>query len=139
MAIPRAPCYQNLSMTLIKPRFFFALTVAFSLMTSTYAEAQGKPLVILRFNQQRIYYEQPLYGAVSKAVAAKPGVMFDLVSLVPTTGNQQLDAQWQVTARHNSQAILKSMMGMGIPSSRISVRSQPVRGAEFDEVHVFVR
>jgi len=126
-------------MTLGKQRFFAAFALAFTLMTGAMAYAQSKPLVIIRFNQARIYYEQQLYGAVSKAVGVKPEVMFELVSFVPTTGEEKLDMQWQATARHNSQAILKSMMGMGVPASRINLRSQPMRGGEYDEIHLFVK
>lgn len=126
-------------MTLSKQRFFAALVLALSMALGSFAYAQGNPLVIIRFNQQRIYYEQQLYGAVSKAVAAKPTVMFDLVSYVPTTGDEKIDAQWQATARHNSQAILKSMMGMGVPASRMNMRVQPMRGGEYDELHLFVK
>lgn len=115
------------------------MTLAFTLMAAAYAHAQSKPLVIIRFNQPRIYFEQQLYGAISKAIAAKPEVMFDLVSNVPATGDTGLDTKWQATARHNTQAVLKSMMDMGVPSSRMTTRAQPSRGVEFDEVHVFVR
>jgi hypothetical protein len=132
-------CYLKRSMTLTKSRFFFILTLAFGLMMAAYAQAQGKPLMVIRFNQQRIYYEQQLYVAVSKAIGAKPTVMFDLVSYVPKTGEEKLDAQWQATARHNTQTILKSMMEMGVPSSRITTRAQPIRGGEYDEIHLFVR
>ncbi|MFZ4125242.1 MAG: hypothetical protein ACOYJ2_04125 [Rickettsiales bacterium] len=126
-------------MVLTKSRFFAVLTLAFGLMVAAYAQAQSKPLVVIRFNQPRIYFEQQLYTAVSRAVGVKPTVMFDLVSYVPTTGQEKIDAQWQATARHNTQAILKSMTEMGVPSSRITTRAQPVRGGEYDEIHLFVR
>ncbi|MBN8542846.1 MAG: hypothetical protein J0M34_01120 [Alphaproteobacteria bacterium] len=126
-------------MVLTKSRFFVAMALAFTLMVAAHAQAQSKPLVVIRFNQPRIYFEQQLYTAVSRAVGVKPTVMFDLVSYVPTTGQEKLDAQWQATARHNTQAILKSMTEMGVPSSRISTRAQPVRGGEYDEIHLFVR
>ena len=139
MAFMLPPCYEIRSMILTKSRFFAALMLASGLMLATYAQAQSKPLMVIRFNQPRIYYEQQLYTAVSRAVGVKPVVLFDLVSYVPTTGHEKLDAQWQATARHNTQAILNSMTEMGVPSSRITTRAQPVRGGEYDEIHVFVR
>lgn len=116
------------------------MLLALSLVAAAYAaNAADKALVIIRFNQPRIYFEQQLYGAISKAIAAKPAVKFDLVSYVPASGDKELDAKWQATARHNTQAVLKSMMEMGVPSSRITTRHAALRGGEYDELHLFVR
>lgn len=104
------------------------------------AEMPGsKPLVVLRFNQSRVYYEQPLYQAIEKAVAVKPGVMFDVVSLAPSTGQAANDAAWQQTASAHAQQVVASMQQMGVPMSRISVRGQSQPGIPADEVHIYVR
>jgi hypothetical protein len=103
------------------------------------AQARADALVIIRFNQPRVYYEKPLYGAVTKAVAAKPGVMFDLVSYVPLVADPKHNAGWQATSRQNAQAVMDSLRRMGVPASRISYRAVPVRDATYDEVHLFVR
>ena len=104
------------------------------------AEAPGAPpLVILRFNQDRVYYEQPLFQAIEKAVAIKPGVMFDVVSVAPATGDSGQDEAWQKAASTHTQAVVSSMQQMGVPLSRMAISGQRQRGLTADEVHIFVR
>lgn len=101
--------------------------------------AQNRALVVLRFNQPHVYYEEPLYNAISQAVARKSSVMFDVVSYAPATGDADADGQWQVVASHNTQLVVASMQRMGIPMSRMRVSGQRQAGLSFDEVRIFVR
>lgn len=104
------------------------------------AEMPGtKPLVVLRFNQPRVYYEQPLFQAIEKAVAVKPAVMFDIVSLAPSTGNATTDANWQATASRNTRMVVASMQQMGVPLSRMQITGRQQPGLNADEVQIFVR
>lgn len=104
------------------------------------AEVPGaKPLVVLRFNQERVYYEQPLFQAIEKAVAVKPGVMFDVVSVTPSTGNPQTDMAWQQTASRNARSVVASMQQMGVPLSRMNISGQRQAGLQSDEVYIYVR
>lgn len=97
------------------------------------------PLVVLRFNQERVYYEQALYQAIEKAVKIKPGVMFDIVSYAPNTGQADLDARWQQVANAHAQAVIASMQQMGVPLSRMTISGQRQNGLTADELHIFVR
>ncbi len=120
--------------------FRIGLTLlAWAFGTLAMAQTPQRALVILRFNQPQVYYEQPLYEAISKAVALKQTVNFDVVSYAPATGTPQIDAAWQQTASHNVQAVLGSMQRMGVPAHRIRVAGQQQPGLAYDEVHVFVR
>jgi hypothetical protein len=116
-----------------------ALAMALSLASGGFAAAQQEPLVIIRFNQPRVYYEKQLYGAVSQAVAVKPEVMFDLVSFVPTRPDPKLNAGWEATSRQNAQAVMNSLKRMGVPTSRVSYRTEPVQNAQYDIIYLFVR
>lgn len=97
------------------------------------------PLVTIRFNQPRVYFDQQLYGAIAKAVAVKPEVTFEVVSLAPVTGNAQTDQQWQAVAGHNTRAVIRVMNQIGVPSDRIRIRGQAQPGLRYDETWVFVR
>lgn len=110
---------------------------------ATAAHAQGAshydtPLMVVRFNQERVYYQQPLYGALSRALQAKPGVVFNIISLVPETGNKRADKKLMEDARKTTGVFVSDMMKMGIPESRIRVSYQGDRGVEANEVHMFV-
>ncbi len=59
---------------------FRAALAAFLLLTPAVEAAesdQSPPLVTIRFNQPRVYFDQQLYSAISKAIAVKPEVTFD--------------------------------------------------------------
>lgn len=99
----------------------------------------GKALVVVRFNQPNVYFDQSLYQAVSQAVAIKPGVMFNVVSYAPETGDRASDERWQEVSSANTRKVVASMNQMGVPMSRIQVSGQRMAGIKVDETHVFVR
>ena len=105
----------------------------------TMAAPQAKPLMVIRFNQPHVYYDQQLYGAISQAVAVKPGVMFDVISNAPVTGDASRDAEWIRVASHNTQAVIASMQGMGVPMERMHVTGQQESGLHYDETQIFAR
>ncbi len=117
-----------------------AATLAFSAISPLVAMAQETPpLVVIRFNQPHVYYDQSLYSAVAKALAVKPDVMFDVVSAAPSTGDSSTDKKWQAIAGHNTRAVINSMQQMGVPMERINVVGQSQPGLHYDETQVFVR
>ena len=115
-----------------------AMAVFFPL--SSIAEVEpSQPLVVVRFNQPHVYFDQQLYGAIAKAVAIKPDVVFDVVSAAPATGDAATDKKWQAIAGHNTRAVINAMSGMGVPMERINVTGQSQAGLHYDETQVFVR
>ncbi len=101
--------------------------------------ASSVPLVVIRFNQPHVHYDQQLYSAVAQSVAVKPEVMFDIVSNAPLTGDASRDAQWVNTASRNTQAVVAAMKGMGVPMERMHISGQAKAGLRYDETHVYVR
>lgn len=123
-------------------QYFFALALALALFMPLHSLAQVQaptPLVTIRFNQPRVYFDKQLYAAVSQAVAIKPDVTFDVVSLAPATGNPQIDAQWQQVASHNTQAVLAVMRNIGVPLNQIRVTGRSQAGLMNDETQLFVQ
>jgi hypothetical protein len=114
-----------------------ALVLVSVLPAMTWAESA--PFIVLRFNQSRIYYEQPLYNAVAKAVAMKPEVMFDVVSFRPRSGDTALRKAWQQRAATNMQQVVATLNTMGVPSSRLSLRYAEQSDIRYDEVHITAR
>ena len=119
------------------------LSMATTLMIAGAAQAQTSshldtPLMVVRFNQERIYYQQPLFNAISRALEAKPGVMFNIISLVPETGNKRADKKLSKEAHQTTEAFVGDMLKMGIPQNRIRVAYQPQPYIKANEVHLFV-
>lgn len=119
------------------------LGMAASLVMATSAQAQtasymDTPLMVVRFNQDRIYYQQPLYNAVANALQAKPSVMFSIISLVPQTGDKYADEKLDADARRSTALFVNDMRKMGVPESRIRVDYQQAPNVTSNEVHLFV-
>ncbi len=105
----------------------------------TALEIQGTPLVVIRFNQQHVYYEKPLYNAVQKAVQTDANVAFDVVSFVPQTEDIRKNKKINELTRANDERIVESLKKMGISPSNITVHNQPTPGLTNHEVKIFVR
>lgn len=103
------------------------------------APAASQPLVIIRFNQRTVYFQRQLYNAVSRAVAVKPSVRFDVVSLVPTYGADRSDSRNARAAEANLAKVVRALNEMGVPSERLTVKSENSDAVESSEVHIFVR
>ena len=117
------------------------LSLGFTVVSPSMSRAAvdaSSALVVVRFNQPRVYFDQQLYSAISKAVAIKPDVMFEVVSYAPATGNPEADQRWQAIAGRNTKAVITAMTTMGVPMERISVTGESQAGLHYDETHVFV-
>ncbi len=116
------------------------LAASFVVPSISMAQNQGsQPLVVIRFNQPRVYFDQQLYGAISKALEIKPDLMLDVVSIAPSLGNEQADKKWQALAGRNTRTVIDAMKAMGVPADRMTVTGQSQSGLRYDETHVFVR
>lgn len=98
-----------------------------------------KPLMIIRFNQQRVFYQKPLYNALSRAIQAEPAVRFELVSYVPQTADGDLNEQWMRAAGAHTQEVVRQMQQMGVPQAQIGVSSEMDPALQYDELHIFIR
>lgn len=108
---------------------------------AAYAQAASHldtPLMVVRFNQERIYYQQPLYNAIASALEAKPGVMFNIITLIPQVGNEAADKKSTVSAQTNTNMVVRDMVKMGVPQSRIRVSYQNGSNLQSSEMHLFV-
>lgn len=98
-----------------------------------------KPLMIIRFNQQRVFYQKPLYNTLSRAVKAAPSVRFSLVSYVPRTGDSQMNQRWLQSANAHTQEVVAQMRQMGVPAAQIAINNELDPSLKYDELHIFVR
>jgi len=120
-------------------RHLVTSALALLLATSATPAFAREALVIIRFNQARVYYDNQLYQAISKAVAIKPDLMIDVVSYSPETNDTDTDEQWQQAASQHTQQVVNTLQQIGVPRSRISVSGERVAGIRTDETHIFVQ
>jgi len=99
----------------------------------------SRPLVVIRFDRQNVQYEQALYNAVSRALDRKPDAAFDLVAVHPKTGSTAQVILNSTAARRNAESVLRTLVDMGLPSTRVNMTSIPSAAAQSNEVRVYVR
>jgi hypothetical protein len=102
--------------------------------------AGRRPLVVIRFDQPNVEYEQALYTAVSRALARKPNAEFDLVAVAPSrTANGGNVALAVDQSKRNADSVMRSLANMGLPPDRITLSATTSSIAETNEVHLYVR
>ncbi len=103
------------------------------------ATAQSEtPLMVLRYNQPRIYYDKQLYNVVKKAVAIKPEVAFSVVSFVPKATSENVQDSLDNAARQHLNKFVADLRAMGIPQERINITNDYAPDARFHELYLYV-
>jgi hypothetical protein len=103
------------------------------------APTAGRLLVLIRYNQPNVEYEQQLSQAVSTALQRKPDADFTVVAVSPSNGEPSELATAQQNAGRNAEAVKRSLVQLGLSPSRIAMSSTQVQSAQTAEVHVYVR
>jgi hypothetical protein len=98
-----------------------------------------RPLVVIRFDQTNVEYEQPLYTAVSRALERKPSATFTIQAVAPNAGSAAEVAVNTNTSRQNAENVLRSLTNMGLPADRVSLSATMSPDIQSNEVRVFVR
>lgn len=96
------------------------------------------PLMVIRYNQSKVFYQRQLYNAVSRAVSIKPGVMFEVVSFVPSTGDSGRDEVQAARADQQMKALLADMNQIGVPAQRIHATREAASDAKQHEIYIYV-
>lgn len=93
------------------------------------------PLMVVRYNQARVYYDKQLYNVAKKAVNIKPNVIFSIVSYVP-----KANAQDTVDEMANNQVgkFVNDLRKMGVPDKNIDVTTKHVADSKYHEIYLFV-
>ena len=85
---------------------------------SAVAPTTGRLLVLIRYNQPNVEYEQQLSAAVSTALQRKPDAEFSVIAVMPASGDPS---------------------ELALAPSRITMGSSQTQDARTAEVHVYVR
>lgn len=121
--------------------FLFSLLFCQSVLAVSYDNGMAeynpgeKPLMVVRFNQDIVSYDQTLRKVVNMALKVKPETFFDVVSIVPDIGDKEIQKSSVVRTEKIARLIERS----GVDSDRIRVTFQRSAVSKNNEVHVFVR
>jgi hypothetical protein len=98
-----------------------------------------RPLVVIRFDRPNVPYQQAVYNAVSQVLDRRPGATFDLVAVAPSRGGAARVALETNKARRNAEGVMRSLVDMGLPPSRVAMSATTSDNATTNEVHIYVR
>lgn len=98
-----------------------------------------RPLVVIRFDDPNVEYEQALYMAVNEAMERYPDAKFELVAVNPAQGNAAKVAIETTRARRNAEKVLRSLTQMGLSSDKIILSSLANERVNNNEVHLYIR
>ncbi len=101
--------------------------------------AGRRPLVVVRFDRNKVPYQQALYNAISRVLERRPDAVFDLVAVAPTAGGEARVALNSNKARRHAEEVLRSLIEMGLPPARVAVSAKTMASARTNEVHVYLR
>ncbi|MCF4165854.1 hypothetical protein L2U69_09385 [Zavarzinia compransoris] len=100
---------------------------------------ERRPLVVIRFDNPNVAYQQALYNAVSKVLEQRPQTGFDLIAVTPSGGTAAEVALNQTKSKQNAQGVLRTLTDMGLPSDRVSVAATTSGEASVPEVRLYIR
>jgi hypothetical protein len=98
-----------------------------------------RPLVVIRFDRIDIPFEQALYNAVKKVLERRPDATFDLVAVAPANGDEATIALNSSKSRRHAENVLRSLVDMGLPPSRVAVSGKTATNTDVNEVHLYLR
>jgi hypothetical protein len=103
-------------------------------------DLDGKaPLVVIRFDQPNVPYDEPVRKAAALALRRKPTAIFDVVASAPAEGAPDAVASAREKSKADAEGVVRSLMNAGVPSNQLTLTlATPETGAA-SEVRIFVR
>lgn len=106
---------------------------------ATTNENMGAPLMVIRFNQHHVYYDDALAKAISAAQRAKPGANYSVVSRLPDLSALTAEQQSNINSRasDNLRNVVGQMQQLGVTSDHIKIANQK-QDVRSQEIAVYV-
>ena len=98
-----------------------------------------RPLVVIRFDRTDVPYQQALYSAVSRVLERRPDAVFDLIAVAPAVGGAAREAVNTNRSRRHAENVLRSLVEMGLPPTRVAISTRTMADAKVNEVHLYLR
>ncbi|MDX1922944.1 MAG: hypothetical protein SFW65_07440 [Alphaproteobacteria bacterium] len=99
----------------------------------------GQLLVLVRFNEPQVDYEDQMYQAVSTALDRKPDANFTVVAVSPKSNDPAAVGGDVERAERNAENVKSSLIQLGLQPNRISMSNISSEAAQSPEVHLYIR
>jgi hypothetical protein len=97
------------------------------------------PLVTIRRETPNTNYEDVLSYAVRTAEERRPDIEYDVVTVVPQKGDAAAQAAALQQGRRDAAEVMRSIMDLGVPDTRIHLGARLDPAVSAREVRVYVR
>jgi uncharacterized phage infection (PIP) family protein YhgE len=98
-----------------------------------------KPLVVIRFDQPNVRYDEPVRKAAALALQRKPSTIFDIVASAPAEGAPNAVASAREKSKSDAEAVIRSLLDAGVPTNQLTLTLAAPRSGAGSEVLIFVR
>jgi hypothetical protein len=98
-----------------------------------------KPLVVIRFDQPNVRYDEPVRKAAALALRRKPSTIFDVVASAPADSAPDAVASARQKSKAEAEAVIRSLMSAGVPSNQLTLTFATPQSGVGSEVLIFVR
>jgi hypothetical protein len=92
-------------------------------------------VMVIRFNQKYVYFENALKKVVDKVYAIKPNAAYEIQSVVPAESSETNAKKYL----ENLRAVVAEFNRLGVSKDRISIRTDTTNLVNSQEVNIFVR
>jgi len=100
--------------------------------------AEDKPLMVIRFNQDFVHYDSPLYMAVKKALDTKPNAIFNAVVYYPAGADEDAATANRQAAENEGSKLMNSFAKAGVLTGQTKISYQPTPQLSNNEIKIFV-
>ncbi len=97
------------------------------------------PLLTIQVNDPTLSYEPILRQQVAAALARKPDVVFDVVTVVPATGTPASQTAAATEVISDARQVARTINSEGVDDPRIHLAARSEAGLAAREIRVFVR
>ena len=103
-------------------------------------DLDGKaPLVVIRFDQPNVPYDEPVRKAAALALQRKPTAIFDVVASAPAEGAPDAVASAREKSKADAEGVVRALMSAGVPSNQLTLTLATPQTGAASEVRIFVR
>ncbi len=91
-------------------------------------------VMVIRFNQQYVYYENPLKKVISKVDGTRPQATYELQSVIPSKASRYDSDKYE----RNVQNVIGIFGRNGVASNRVSAKTIVSDSVKNQEINIFV-
>ena len=112
-----------------------------NLQTKQAADAENatKPIMIIRFNQQYVYFQEPLKKVVQEVGYAQKNAIYEVQSVVPTALSKEKDSSLAKESDLHLHSVLTELGKLGVSSDRLNTNVIYSDDVKSQEIRIFVK